>query len=198
MTFKEKMQHANAIASGILNGEDEQQLKQQLKDQGLKDLDVTLVMNTYPKILGDKLRPDIRRHLIGQIPLKYEGKFALVSREELKRQSKLEFDSLVSEQKNLVKEMLRKGYSHKDIYEAVDPNFYSKQQVHNQIHNHVAVKAHNSGENRLFNVFVGGFIMFIGIALTIATFGSGGGVVFYGLILAGLVMMIKGLITLSS
>ncbi len=199
MKYTEKIKHAEKAAEDLLNEISIDTVREELKGKGLYESDIDNVISSARNIIGDQLKPVIREKILAGASLADAPEFAKLDPATLKKMAQQEIQAISLGEKDKVKKMLRDGIGHREIYQAVNQNFYSKEHIAHQIAVHQEVKQHNSGGNRMLNIVGGILLMVVGIGISLATMqGGGGGTVFYGLVVVGFFMMIKGFMTVEN
>jgi len=164
----------------------------------LYEADIDNVISSARNMIGDKLKPVIRTKILAGESLSDAPEFAKLDPATLKKMVTQEIQAISLDERDKVKKMLRDGIGEREIYQAVNQKFYSKEHIAHQIAIHQEVKQQNSGGNRMLNIVGGILLMVIGIGISLATMQDGGGTVFYGLVAVGFFMMVKGFMTVEN
>jgi len=198
MKYTEKIKYAEKAAEDLINEISIETVREELKGKGLYEADIDNVISSARNIIGDKVKPIIRTKLLAREAIAGAPEFAKLDPATLKKMVTQEIQAISRGERDKVKKMLRDGVSQKNIYQAVNQDFYSKEHIAHQIATHDEVKQLNSGSSRMLNIVGGLLLMLVGIGISLATMQDGGGTVFYGLVAVGFFMMIKGFITVEN
>ncbi len=197
MNYTEKKKYAEVVAEKLLSGKSLEQVKQYLKEDGLYEYDINNVIASAKGIISARNRPLIRAKLLAGESI--NGKdFEKLDENTLQEMVKEEVGRISAEERKKVKELLRSGTAPEKIYSKIRLDFYSKENIDTQIATYQAVKRENSGSGRMLKILGGIGLMMLGAGISYATMqGDGGGRLFYGLIVAGFVLMIRGFMTVE-
>lgn len=150
-------------------------------------------------IIGDNLKPIIRTKLLAGTQIAGSPEFEKLDPATLKKLVKQEIDAISMGERDKVKTLLKNKTPHRDIYKEIRQDFYSKEHIDHQIAVYEEVKQQNSGGNRMLNILGGLALMVVGIGISLATMqGDGGGRLFFGLIIIGFFIMVKGFMTVEN
>ena len=196
MKYAEKIKHAELVAEDLTNRKTVEEITATLKNKGLYQTDIDNIVASARNIIGEKLKPLIRTKLLAKEPINNTGEFENLDPDTLQRMVKQEIQAIAVGEKRKVKELLKNGASHQEIYETIRQDFYPQENIAHQIATFEEIKDQNSGSNRMLNIFGGLGLMIVGVVISLATMqGSGGGRIFYGMVAVGFFIMLKGFIT---
>lgn len=198
MKYKEKIQLGKKIAEELMNEKPLEQIKQELKEQGLYNYDINNVVASARNIIGEQLKPQIREVVLANGDLNSIEALTKLDPATREKMIKQVVQAISIEQKNKVNEMLKKGVPPVEIFRAVRTDFYPEQNIHQQIQAFQEVKKHNSSGGRMLNIIGGAALILIGGGISWASMQNGGGRLFYGLIIVGIVMLFKGFLTMPN
>ncbi len=199
MKYAEKIKHAEKAAQDLLNNGTTEQVRNELKEQGLYDYDIDNVLASARNIIGEQFKPIIRQKIIDNESLSDAPELAQLDKETVEKIAKQEISSLAVIERKKVTKLLKEGKSPEEIFSEVRLDLYPKEKIAHQILTHQEVEKHNNGGSRMINLLGGLGLMAVGGGMSFASMqGSGGGTLFYGLILVGLGMFIKGLLTVPN
>lgn len=196
MKYAEKIKYAEKVADQLLDEILLDKVKENLKEQGLFENDIANVVASARNIIGEKLKPIIRSKLLNGETINNATEFEKLDAHTLKKLVDQEIRSIKGEERKKVNELLKKGIEPENIFKEIRQEFYPKELFDQQIAAYDEVKKKNSGSGRLLNIGGGIGLILLGTVISFASMqGSGGGRFFYGLILVGLVMVVKGFMT---
>lgn len=200
MKYADKIRYAEKVAKDLINEVSNEEVRASLKEKGLYDSDIDNVITSARNIIGENLKPIIRTKLLAGTPIAGAPEFEKLDPVTLKRLVKQEIDSIALGERDKVKMLLKNKTRHQDIYKEIRQDFYSKEEIDHQISTFEEVKEQNSGGARMMNILGGLGMMVVGIGISLATMdgGGGGGRLFFGLIIMGFFLMIKGFMTVEN
>ncbi len=190
MDYKTKVKHAKAAANQLQQQKSIDTIKGDLKAEGLLEKDITSILVSARKILGETYQPKIQAYLLEDKQIHGAEEFSLLDAEVIdilitKATQNLE----VKEKRKIVKSM-KEGVLPMEVFEQVDKRFLSADNAAEHIERLEGIKTQNSGSGRMLNILGGvGLIALTGIlAVTIDR-------LFYVLPVIGLIMIVKGFTT---
>ena len=196
MTYKEKVAHAESVVKELLSKKSKEQIEIELKAKGLFDRDVGNIMASVKNILGDKFRPRIRALLLEKKSVVNAPEFDMLGADILNTLAEREFKAIQNEEKKKVTMMLKEGKTVNEIAPHIQLHFYPLENIEHQYDTYTKVKHENSGTGSMINIVGGLLLMALGGSISLISMKSGsGGRLFYGLIVVGLVMLVKGMTT---
>ncbi len=197
MKYKEKIKYAEAAATKIMeNNYSEEQIRKELKQEGLFERDIDNILVSTKNIIGEKLKPLIQQKLLAKEPIQGAVEFEKIEPDLLKKLTKLEFKNIADGEKRKVSKLLRAKTPTEEILSQVNLDFYPEAAVVSQIAAFTEVKKRNSIGGRMIMILSGIGIMALGAGLSYASMSDDGSMrVFYGLIIGGLIVAVKGFFT---
>jgi len=196
MKYQEKIKHAEKAASELMVGIPLDQIRKQLQGIGLYNSDIDNVVASARNIIGEKYKPQIREKLLARENLSNAEEFKDIDAPTLQRLAKQEANAIANEEKRKVAKLLKEGKEPLEILQSIRTDFYPEEKVAHQIAALTEVRKQNSFGGRFLNIGGGLILMLIGGGMSYASMqSSSGGRLFYGLVIVGLVMLVKGLIT---
>ena len=197
MKYKEKIKYAEAAATKIMeNNYSEEQIRKELKQEGLFERDIDNILVSTKNIIGEKLKPLIQQKLLAKEPIQGAVEFEKIELDLLKKLTKLEFKNIADGEKRKVSKLLRAKTPTEEILSQVNLDFYPEAAVVSQIAAFTEVKKRNSIGGRMIMILSGIGIMALGAGLSYASMSDDGSMrVFYGLIIGGLIVAVKGFFT---
>ncbi|MBX2875219.1 MAG: hypothetical protein KTR30_24085 [Saprospiraceae bacterium] len=199
MKYAEKIKHAEKVAEALLDEQSIDQVRTSLKEEGLYDREVDNVIASARNIIGEKLKPIIRSKILAGEFSRTAPEFDKLDTETLGKFVQQELKGIAVTQKRKVNELLKNGIAPEYIYKEIRQEFYPRELIDDQIAAFKETKKQNSAGGRMLNIVGGIALVVIGLGVTIASMqGNSGGVLMYGMIIVGLVMLTKGFITQES
>ena len=196
MKYNEKIEHAKRVAEELTNHQSLDQIKKDLKEKGLYDKDIENVMASARSVMGEKLKPLIRKQLLSGEPFSNSSELGAIDPGTLEQLVQQEKKAMAQGEKKKVNGLLKQGASAEQILQEVHQEFYPRDLVDEQISAYSAVTRQNSGKGRLRNIGIGLGLIALGIGISFATMSDdGGGRLFYGVVVVGLIMVVKGFMT---
>jgi len=199
MNYAVKIRHAEKVAEDLLNEQSIEEVSQNLKENGLYDRDISNVIASARNIIGDNLKPSIRAKILAGESIKNAKEFEKLDAETLERFVIQELKGITVSEKKKVNELLKAGAAPEDIFKVVRQEFYPRELITRQIDTFKAVKMENSVGGRLIKIVLGAGLVIIGGGISFASIqGSQGGVLLYGMVMVGLIMLVRGFVTTES
>lgn len=198
MKYTEKLKYAEIVAEKLLNEKSLEQVKQYLKEEGLYEFDINNVIASANNIINERYKPLIRAKLLAREPLKNVKEFDKLDPDTLKKMVKQEIETISAGERKKVNELLKSGTPPEKIFNEIRLDFYPKEHIALQIATYQEVKKQNSVSSRMLRIFGGLGLMLLGGVISFASMKGGGGRLFYGLIIVGFFMMIKGFLTVEN
>lgn len=195
MKYNEKVEHAERTAENILNRESLVQIREDLAEKGLYPVDVDNVIASAKNILGEKFKPSIKELLLSGEPLSNLSELAGIDDSAMDLLVQEAKRSIVQDEKKKVRLLLKSGMSREQILQDIRTDFYAQDLVDKQIAHYNEGEGQDSAAGRTKNIGGGLLIMAAGIGITMASQNSDGRTVYYGLILVGLFMVVRGFMT---
>lgn len=192
MDYKKKIEYAEKIAVELDNHKSTEEITLALKNEGMYDRDVTSVLVSARKILGEKYEPSIEEYLLSDKQIHGAQEFKSLDDETLDSiKSKVNQKLAFAERKKITK-LIKSGETPDDVFNQVDNRFLSEEKATEQIIKLQEVQGQNSGMGRMLNIGGGiGLIALTGVILVAS------GRLFYVLPIIGVIMMVKGFMTES-
>lgn len=199
MTHQEKITWATEAAENILdNNHTEKQVIEGLKEKGLYQRDIDNVLATMRNKMGDRLQPIIKEVIMNKGRFSDKPELAKLEPEVINRIAKQEITRISTEQKRKVTKLLKEGKTELEIIPEINLDFYPVENIQRQAAIHAEVKSRNGIGGRMMYIIGGIAMILIGGGITMASMNSsGGGRVFYGLIIVGFITLIKGFMTVD-
>lgn len=192
MKYSDKIKYATAVAEGLQNEKSLDEIKADLKEQGFYDKDVQNIIISARNILGEKINPIIREKLLSGESIsddaelrKYDPKFLeiLVDKEK---------DNIKNEEERKVRKLVEMGVKPEQIVQSVNMNYVDAKYIKQTILKKTGEDDESTGGG-VGTLVIGLILMGAGIGLTLTS-----GALFYGAILVGLGMVIKGIVRMVS
>ncbi len=193
MKYKDKIKYAEGVAEKLFNNQSTQQIKDHLIAENLSDSDIHKIMESSRKIIGEKYRATIQFKLLNKEPITHSD-FNLLDEGEIKELIQMEREALRIIERDKVAQSFRQGVPRQEIINSVNTDFYPKNNAIYQLNELESIRTQNKPTTRFFYVIIGGGILLIGIGLTLATLQGESVRIFTGIMLIGLVIMIKGFV----
>jgi hypothetical protein len=200
MKYTEKIKYAEIVSEKLLNEQSLEQVKQYLKEDGLYEYDINNVIASARNVINEKYKPLIRAKLLARESLKNVKELEKLDLITLDKLVKQEVRAISAGERKKVNELIQNGYAPEKIFSEIRLDFYPKEYIALQIATYNEVKKQNSGSARMLNIIGGIALMVLGGVISYATMqgNGGGGRLFYGLIVVGFIMMIKGFLTVEN
>lgn len=192
MDYKIKMQHAERVAEQLQNQKTAEQITSTLKEEGLYERDITNILVSARKIVGETYRPKIRQYLMDEQEIHDAEEFSILDSEIIDTLIENETKSLALQEKKKITKLVKEGLSPEEVYEQVNMKFLPGTEASDHITNLMDVKRHNSGTGRMMN-FIGG----IGLIALTGILAVTTDRLFYVLPFIGLLMIVKGFTTMK-
>lgn len=190
MEYRTKIKFAEKIAAQLEEQKSIDAIKSDLKSEGLYENDITNILVSARKILGEKYQPKVKEFLLENKEIHGAKEFSLLGSEVIDiligRASQ---DLALQEKKNITK-LIKEGQTAEQVFTQVDTRFISEEKAAQHIHRIQEIKTQNSGSGRMLNIGGGiGLIVLTGV-IAVTT-----GRLFYVIPIIGLGMIAKGIIT---
>lgn len=190
MDYKTKVEYAERIAKELQGKKTSEEIKSDLKKDGIYDRDITSVMISARKILGETFQPKIREFLLEDKQIKGAPEFNILDNEMLEILISQESKNLALEERKKMTKLIKDGHSADEVLQQIDNRFLPVDKASEQISNLQQVKDQNSGGGRMLNIGGGIALMLITGMIFLAS-----GRLFYVLPVIGIVMIGKGIFT---
>lgn len=198
MNYKEKIKHAELVAEDILNNKSLETIREELSEKNLYNRDIDAIIFSAHNIIGEKLKPIIRAKLLAGESIENVPDFEKISPDTLANLEREEIKAIALGERRKVKEMLKQKATPDEIFTAIRQDFYPKRNIEYQISTHKEVKKQNSGGRRMIRILVGLGVAGLGVIISYVSMQShGGGRLYIGLIIGGLVLMASGFMTID-
>lgn len=190
MDYKTKIKHAEKIAEQLQAEKSLEAIKSDLRTEGLYDNDITKIIYSAKKILGEKYQAKIKEYLLNDKQIHSAEEFSFLDKEILDSIITKASQEIALEEKQKITQLIKEGQTGQEVYDQVDTRFLDEDKAIEHINQLQTIKKQNSGSGRAFNIFGGiGLIVLTGIILV--AFER----LFYVLPIIGLVMIVKGFTT---
>ena len=190
MDYKKKIEYAKRVASQLEGQKSSNEIKSELKAEGLYDRDITNIMVSARNIVGETYLPRIKEFLLADRPIIGAQEFETLDSDLLNSLISKESQNLTLQEKKKLTKLIKEGHSPEEILRQVDTRFLPLDKAALQIKRLQEVKTQNSGGSRMLNI-AGGIGLCILTWVVVMTTGR----LFYFLPILGLFMIFKGLTT---
>jgi hypothetical protein len=119
MKYAEKIRHAEKAAEDLINKISIETVRGELKEKGLYETDIDNVISSARKIIGEKVKPILRKKMLAGEPLANAPEFADIDPATLKKMAEQEIQAIALGERDKVKKMLNDGVGHAEIYKSV-------------------------------------------------------------------------------
>lgn len=190
MDYKKKIEYAEKITLELQNNISKEKIMDNLKLEGLYEMDITSIMVSATKILGEKYSQRIREFLRADKAIEQSQEFISLDKEILYGLIKEEKQKLALEERKKITKMIKEGHSGEAILNEIDNRFLSHEKASEQLSKLEQVNQQNSGSGRILSILGGIALIVLAIVILFAT-----GRLFYFLPIIGIVMIVKGFLT---
>jgi len=190
MDYKTRIKHAEEVAIQLENKKTIDDMKSELRAEGLYENDVLNIFSSVKKILAEKYSSKIKEYLLAEQAIHGSEEFSSLNKEVIDELIDRNTRQIASEEKRKITKLIKQGQGAEQVFRQVDTRFISQNEAAQHIAHLLEVKKQNSGGTRMLNIFGGiGLI----VATIVVLFASGR--LFYVLPIMGLIMIVKGLKT---
>ncbi len=190
MDYKTKIETATRVAEELQGNKTSEEVKAELKAQGVYDRDIINIMVSARNIIGEKYKPEIRRYLVEGKEVHGAEAFGSLDDEVIETLVGEEKKALALMEKKKMVKLLKEGHSADEILNKVDSRFLPIDKAAKQLSKLQEVKKQNSGSGRMMSIGGGiGLIVLTGVIMLTTDR------LFYVLPILGLGMIIKGFLT---
>jgi len=190
MEYKKKIEYAERVAKELTGQKTSDQIKENLKAEGLYERDIANVFVSAKNIIGENYKPKIREFLLADKVIQNAEEFSSLDKDMLEKLIVDEKQKLGIEERKKMTKMIKEGHKPEEIFDKVDNRFLSPKKANEQLAKLEQVKNQNSGSGRMLNIGGGiGLIILTGIILLTTDR------LFYVLPIIGLGLIVKGFLT---
>ena len=188
MTYQEKLQYAEQMAKALESNKPLEDIKSQLRHEGLYDRDISEVMATVQNVLIEKHQEKIKEHLLTDKNIMESDEFKSLDSEILRSLVVRERQSLAVVEKRKITKLVKKNESSEKILSQVDTRFLTFPQASEHLEKVKEVYSENRSSTRFLSIAGGIGLLLLTVILLFAI-----NRVFYVLPIFGLVLIVKGL-----
>jgi len=190
MDYKKKVEYAEQAALQLDGIKTSEEIKTDLKSKGLYNRDISNIMVSALKILGEKYQPLIRQYILENKEIKGATPFTTLDSYTLDKLTSMEHDKCKVVERRKIARLIKEGNTPEHVYQQVDFRFITQEQATTQISKSHQVQSQNRGTGRLLNIGGGlGLILLTGVILVVS------GRLFYVLPVIGIALIVKGFFT---
>lgn len=190
MDYQKKVEYAERVANQLQGQKTTEEIKSILKTEGLYDRDISNIMVSARKILGETYQPKIKKYLLESKEIHDAEEFNSLDKEMLETLITQESQNITLEERRKLTKLVKEGHSPEKVLEQVDQRFLSIEEASTQIASLQEVKNQNSGSGRMLSIGGGiGLILLTGVIVFTT------GRLFYFLPILGFIMIGKGIFT---
>jgi len=197
MDYKEKIRKGEQIADQLTKGELLKEIELDLKKDGYYQLDIRKITNSAQGILYNKLEDKILIHLLDQNDNSKDSELSKLDHDVYKMLAKKAKKSIISSSKQKIRDFIDK--EEKASYKFLPKDIINSQFTQEEAETYFSMYDKNNPKvirKRKMNFYMlGTFLIVMGALFTfLSAQGSKTVTVYYGIIVAGIIIIFRGLI----
>lgn len=191
MKYKDKIRKAEATVDLLKTGLAMDQVKQNLIQEGFDERNIDAILKTTQTLIYEDYVDQVKEHLIKRELEYHLDNFDLVDSFTFEKIQYSAIDKINIRTNTLVDKMLEQDMSKEEIWDAIENPFYSEEMLDKQIDKYEYYNKPAGGMSQKSLLAIGAALIVLGILLSFVLSQDNTTHLFYGLIIAGFLVIVN-------